>query len=86
MTSSTAIFVRYERSLARVERLNAREWTDETATGKPVLCCRKCGGLTEIDDDHRIEGDRVVPAVTCATVTCGLTEYVTLGDYAAVLR
>lgn len=77
----------YQRSLAPFTRIEPGEWTDETASGRPVIRCVDCGGLTEIDGDHRvIEGDLVVPAVNCATATCGRYQYVRLKDFTEVLR
>lgn len=85
MTSPVTITQPYERSLAPAHALEPGEWTDETATGRPVIACRKCGGLTELSAEHRIEGDRVVPPVECETLTCRLIEYVTLTDYSGAV-
>lgn len=69
----------YRRSLARVERLIPGEWTEETASGKPALCCADCGAIYDVPETHRIEpSGLIVPAVKCPTVTCFAFSYLKL--------
>ena len=71
--------IRLNRCLSGVECLRAGEFTVETESARPVLCCPLCGEQFILPSQCRIEPDgRVVPAVHCPQ--CCFFEYVELTD------
>ncbi|HEX5064128.1 MAG TPA: hypothetical protein VFV99_32350 [Kofleriaceae bacterium] len=78
----------YKRSLYPVEGLLAGEWTDETATGRPAVCCARCSGIYDIPETHRIDPAGFVrPELKCGAGCSEVGYGVRLLNYAdEVLR
>lgn len=75
--------VRLQRHLGPVGSLEPAQWTFETASGSPAICCPGCGGVSDVDDLKAIDsGGRITPAWSCPTVTCPFFDYVTLEGWA----
>jgi hypothetical protein len=72
---------RYARHLGPVTSLLPGQYTTETASGRPALSCKACGGIYDVDlATHAIDREgRIVPALACPYV-CGSLGFVTLGD------
>lgn len=73
---------KYSRILGRVEHLQPGQWTEETASGRPAICCASCGGIADLPETHTAgEKGYVVPERECLYATCGVVELVQLVDY-----
>lgn len=72
----------YRRHLGPVESLSAGEWTEETVTGRPAICCGSCAGIYDVPETHRIEPDGfIVPAIRCGIGPCPEFGYIRLLNY-----
>ncbi len=75
----------YQRHLGPVESLLPKQWTAETASGKPAICCEQCGGVTDIDEDEGVytilDAGRVVPIFSCPWTTCPSMDWINLESY-----
>lgn len=68
--------VRFNRCLGPVHALQPKEWTDETASGRPALRCA-CGQIYDLPTTHDILiSGVVVPAISCES--CSFRAFVTL--------
>lgn len=75
--------LRLNRHLGDVRSLDAGQWTDRTASGKPAIACPGCGSISEIDDTHTISPDGLVtPIWSCASQACPLMEWIALEAWA----
>lgn len=71
--------VRLQRHLGRVESLEPGQYTVETATGMPALCCPGCASIFDLSMEHTIDDDgRVAPAVKCGNPICSFFDWVHL--------
>lgn len=73
-----------QRNLGPVAHLSPRQYTVETASGLPAICCPNCGGISEIDvgKTHRVlTGGLVSPVWACPYETCPLIEFLYLEAY-----
>jgi hypothetical protein len=76
------VAVRLQRHLGRVESLEPAQYTVETTTGLPAVCCPGCSTITDLTLKHAIdEGGRVTPAWKCPTETCSFFDYIVLEDF-----
>jgi hypothetical protein len=73
-----------QRNLGPVSHLSPRQYTVETASGKPAICCPGCGEVSEIDvgGAHRVlTGGMLSPIWSCPYATCPLIEFIYLDDF-----
>lgn len=71
----------YQRNLGPVRGLTEGQYTIETATGRPALCCKRCGTIAELPTTHTpMKGGRVDLIWTCPAVSCPETSFITLCD------
>jgi hypothetical protein len=65
------------RNLGAVSCLEPGEYTVETATGGPALCCPSSGGVSDLDFEvHR--GGRVSQIWSCPFASCSFVDYLDL--------
>jgi hypothetical protein len=71
---------RLQRNLGPVTALTAGQWTDQTATGAPAVCCPKCARVSEIEFGVHVGG--VVSQIwSCDFADCPYQDYLTLEAY-----
>jgi hypothetical protein len=66
-----------QRCLGPVGDLEPGQYTLETASGKPAVCCAGCGGISDVVG-HVEPGGAVRSAWTCPTATCSFLEWIVL--------
>lgn len=73
--------VRYNRHLGSVESMLPKQWTLETASGQPAICCECCEQIQEIaPPTYKIYGDgKVTPIFTCEN--CSSWSWINLESY-----
>jgi hypothetical protein len=72
--------MRLNRLLGKPEALDAGQWTCETESGLPVVCCPGCSNTVELATSYLIDCDgRVAPAWACRN--CAFFEYIQICDY-----
>lgn len=72
---------RLNRCLGPVTALEPGEYTTRTASGEPAVCCKRCGGIFDLDikaHPPSIGGIVGGGAVACPTVTCSFFDYLVL--------
>jgi hypothetical protein len=70
-----------QRFLGPAPSLQPGQFTVETASGRPAVCCKACGTIAEIQPTHRVlRGGMVVPVWVCEQPTCGAMDFLTLDD------
>ena len=70
-----------QRQIGPVRALEPGEYTLATASGKPAVCCPKCGTISELAlaETHIVlEGGLVTPLWTCPGKPCGFSDFLTL--------
>lgn len=68
-----------QRLLGPVRALDRGQYTTETATGRPAVCCPSCGDITELDETHRVlPGGLVSPIWMCSLPSCGFADFLVL--------
>lgn len=74
---------RLNRNLGPVSALVAKEWTSETATGIPAICCPGCEAIVDFDvAAYQITHEGVIaPKWSCGFPSCSYREWITLGDF-----
>lgn len=66
-----------QRLLGPVRALDRGQYTTETVSGRPAICCPECGDISELDDIHRIlPGGLVTPLWPC--VECAFADWIVL--------
>lgn len=80
--------LRLQRQLGPVQHLTPGQWTIETASGRPAIRCPACGGISDLDEAHRVlTGGVVSPIWSCPFASCAFQEFLSLEAYGeAVLR
>ena len=69
--------LRLARNLGPVSHLTAGQWTDETASGKPAVCCPACAEVSELE--HRVLTGGIVSMVwACPAERCPFVDFLTL--------
>jgi hypothetical protein len=74
---------RLARNLGPVTALQAAEWTSETVTGAPAICCPGCAAIVDFDAE-RFQIDlagHVAPRWSCAGPLCSYREWITLSGF-----
>lgn len=73
----------YVRHLGPVYSMTSGQWTTETASGYPAICCANCAGIYDIDPKtHRVDSTGfVVPALKCPIGDCQEYSYVRLLNF-----
>lgn len=69
--------IRLARNLGPVTALAPREYTVETASGLPAVCCPSCGGISDIEHEVYRDG-RVARIWSCPYQSCPLVTYLDL--------
>lgn len=73
--------VRFARNLGPVTALTGAQYTTETISGRPALCCPSCGSIVDLDAKYDVDGGgRVTPAWKCHE-TCSFFDWVVLGEW-----
>ncbi len=68
--------VRLQRHLGRVEQLLPGQYTVETASGRPAICCVGCGTISDLPETHRVTGGGiVVPVWSCPSRACPFMDF-----------
>lgn len=71
---------RLQRNLGPVTHLTPSQYTVETASGDPAICCPKCGGISDLEFSVLVGG--VVSQIwSCPYVSCPFVDYLTLESY-----
>jgi hypothetical protein len=75
--------LRLRRCLGPVPHLAPAEYTVETASGDPAICCPACGEATDLDmKTHRVlPGGMVSPIWSCPLSSCAYQGFNTLESY-----
>lgn len=75
--------VRFSRHLGSVQTLDPKQWTDQTASGRPSVCCPSCGTTAEIEPPSHVVNKygEVTPAWSCPSETCGFKDWLDLEAY-----
>lgn len=69
-----------QRNLGPVSHLTAKQYTVETATGDPVVCCPKCGGLSDLELGVHV-GGVVAEEWKCPCVGCPFKAFLHLESW-----
>lgn len=78
--------VRLQRHLSSLYSLQPGQWTDETPTGKPAVCCPSCGQVSDLDA-YTVRGGGILTPIWSCPYVCPAIEFLTLADWdEAVLR
>lgn len=85
----SVVSAKYERWLGPWTSLQPAQWTDQTPSGDPAVCCARCGTIFEINlSTHRVDRVEssphglVVPAIKCDDDACGEFGYIRLMNFA----
>jgi hypothetical protein len=77
--------VRFERHEGPTLSLLPKQWTDQTASGKPAVMCPCCGGVYELEvglgETHTVRGAGIVTPIVSCPYVCPFIEFVTLADW-----
>lgn len=69
--------LRLARNLGPVSHLTPGQWTAETASGLPAICCPKCSGVSDLE--HRVLTGGVVSMVwACSGEGCSYVDFISL--------
>lgn len=66
-----------QRSLGPVGHLSAGQYTVETVTGTPALCCPSCAGISDLEFEV-YRGGVVSQIWSCPFASCPFVEYLVL--------
>ena len=68
-----------QRHLGPVQSLLAAQWTELTASGRPAICCPKCGRASDLPLESRVlQGGEVSPIWSCPWEGCPAMMFVKL--------
>lgn len=73
--------MRLARHLSAATSMKPGQWTDETASGRPAICCTGCGGIFELEETHTVRGAGIVTPIVSCPYVCPLMEFITLDDW-----
>lgn len=71
--------IRLQRHLGPVASIEPGQWTAETASGKPAICCPACSCVYEIPG--HIDMGKVALAYLCQSGECPFYEWIELEAY-----
>jgi hypothetical protein len=75
--------IRIERCLGPATALQPGQYTLETASGLPAVCCPICSGIAELAADYEVdEQGQVTPAWKCPS--CAFWELIVLNSEAVL--
>jgi hypothetical protein len=66
-----------QRNLGPVTSLTARQWTAETLTGEPAICCPNCARVSDLEFPV-YHGGVVSQIWSCPYADCSFVDYLTL--------
>jgi len=69
-----------QRNLGPVQHLTARQWTAETTSGDPAVCCPTCERVFDLEFGVHV-GGVVSQIVSCPYADCPFVDYLTLESY-----
>ena len=78
----------FQRHLGSMTGLLAGQWCSDPLRHRPgqaltvYVCCKKCGGVFEIDRNRIARDGGVVPAWACESPRCGFKSFLTLEGWA----
>lgn len=72
--------LRLARNLGPVAHLTAGQYTVETVSGEPAICCPACGGVSDLEFGVHVGG--VVSQIwSCPYASCPFQDYLTLESW-----
>lgn len=72
--------IRLQRHLGPVASIEPGQWTAETASGKPAVCCPACSSVDEIPGEVAADG-AVANAYRCESGECPFMEWLVLESF-----
>jgi hypothetical protein len=69
-----------QRNLGPVGHLSPRQYTRETASGDPAICCPRCSRVFELEFGVHV-GGVVSQIVSCPFADCPFVDYLTLESW-----
>ena len=71
-----------QRNLGPVQALTHGQWTDQTVSGDPAVCCPGCGQISDLDQSVDERSGRVQYVWACPSQSCGFVEFLVLEAFA----
>jgi hypothetical protein len=73
---------RLQRNLGPVAHLTRGQYTVETASGRPAICCPGCEEVSELAETHRVLTGGIVSLVwACPDGRCPYMDFITLESW-----
>ena len=72
--------IRLQRHLGPVASIEPGQWTAETASGRPAVCCPACSAVDEVEGEIAVDGT-VQRAYRCQSGECSFHEWVLLDSF-----
>lgn len=68
-----------QRHLGPVQSLQRQQWTEETVSGRPAICCPRCERVSDLPIETRVlKAGEVSPVWTCPYQDCSAMDFIRL--------